>query len=259
VLQRRVLQRKGRLVGIVPLVFAPLCVACTTKVTTNIVRGAETERRNPVESGPIGSSTWQWNGQEFTGNVEWRTCRMETSWKETEQQTRTTRTTAAVPVAVVVVGLAILVTGFATYDYDGVQETCNTGLGLCYEETADNTASSLLMLGGAAVMGLGVGMTAIKTKPQISDGKTEQKTSSREASCIQPQDLDELKLVLQISERKFVTFQVNRDGSARIRIPKGVEVPREVELPVLVYRVPRNTAHFVDRWSLVGHARAPAD
>jgi hypothetical protein len=236
-----------------------VCAACTTKVTSTIVTGPKSERRIPIEAGAIGSSTWRWDGQGFTGNIEWRTCRIETSWKETEQRTTSSRTTAAVPVLVAGAGLALAVAGFATYDYDGVERECNDAIGLCYDVEADNTGASLLMLGGGALMGVGAGMGVIKTKPQVTDGKPEQKQSSRDAPCIQPQDLAEVVLVLQITRRKFVTIQVERDGSARIPIPKDIELPRNVDLPVLVYRVPRKASEAVPRWSVVGHARAGAE
>ena len=49
--------------------------------------------------------------------------------------------------------------------------------------------------------------------------KIEHKSGSENAPCIQPKDLSELKLVLQVSKTKFVTVQVNRDWSANIEIP----------------------------------------
>jgi hypothetical protein len=237
-----------------------VCAACTTKVTTAIVTGPKVERRVPIEAGAIGSSTWRWDGKGFTGNIAWRTCRIETSWKETEQRTTSSRTTAAVPFLVAGAGLALAVAGFATYDYDGVERKCtNDAVGLCYDVEADNTGASLLMLGGGALMGVGAGMGVIKTKPQVTDGKPEQKRSSRDAPCVQPEDLAELVLVLQITERKFLTIQVERDGSARIPIPTGIALQRNVDLPVLVYRVPRKASQVVPRWSVVGHARADAE
>jgi hypothetical protein len=237
-----------------------VCAACTTKVTTTVVTGPKVERRVPVEAGAIGSSTWRWDDQGFfTGNIEWRTCRIETSWRETEQRTTSSRTTAAVPFLVAGAGLALAVAGFATYDSDGVERECNDAIGPCYDVEADNTGASLLMLGGGALMGVGAGMGVIKTKPQVTDGKPQQKRSSRDAPCVQPEDLAELVLVLQVTQRKFVTIQVERDGSARIPIPAGIELPRNVDLPVLVYRVPRKASEAVPRWSVVGHARAEAE
>lgn len=35
-----------------------------------------------------------------------------------------------------------------------------------------------------------------------------------------------MKLVLQVAPRKFVPIQVNEDWTARVEIPKGMDVPR---------------------------------
>ena len=144
-----------------------VCAACTTNVTTTIVTGPKVERRIPIEAGAIGSSTWRWDPEGFfTGNIEWRTCRIETSWKETEQRTTSSRTTAAVPVLVAGAGLALAVAGFATYDYDGVErEFNNDAIGTCYDVEADNTGASLLMLGGGTLRGVCGPSGLIKSRP----------------------------------------------------------------------------------------------
>lgn len=64
--------------------------------------------------------------------------------------------------------------------------------------------------------------------------------------------------MLQLIEKKFVAFRVNRDSSATIKIPPGVELPKDVDLPVLVYTVPHKVSNLIGRWHLVGHARAGA-
>ncbi len=100
---------------------------------------------------------------------------------------------------------------------------------------------------------------AVRLKPEIKDGKPEEKAIVENAPCIQKKDLEELKLVLQVTNKKFVTIQVNPDWSARIDIPPGVQLPMDVDLPVLIYRVPRKASGLVGRWHVVGYARAPAD
>ena len=99
----------------------------------------------------------------------------------------------------------------------------------------------------------------VRTRAQVQDLKTEQKTAVKNGACIQPKDVGELKVVLQVSDRKFVTIQVNRDWSARIEIPPGIDLPRNVDLPVLLYTLPRKAAHLAGRWQQIGKARAGAD
>lgn len=68
-----------------------------------------------------------------------------------------------------------------------------------------------------------------------------------------------MKLVLQVAPRKFVPIQVNEDWTARVEIPKGMDVPRNFNLPVRFYRVPSGISPFVRRWHAIGRARIPLD
>jgi hypothetical protein len=240
------------------LLIAVLSTACTTKVASNTIKGPVTERRTRLSpSGALGKSTWRWDGRGFTGKIEWQGCRIDTTWKETEQSITSTRPHAAVPYVTMAAGVAMATAGFILYDYDGVQRTCTAGL--CYDEDADNTLPSTLIVGSGLVAGSGFAAMKVRGGADVRDIKTEQKRASENGPCIQPKDIGELKLVLQISDKKFVTIRVERDWSARIEIPAGIELPRNVDLPVLMYSVPRKASHLAGRWHVVGHARAGAD
>jgi hypothetical protein len=243
----------------VTLLAALLSLSCTTTtVGTRTIQGAFTERRAPLEpSGALGKSTWRWDGRGFTGNIEWRGCRIDTTWQETEQSITKTRPGVAVPYVAMAAGVALLTAGLVTYDYDGVQQTCTAGV--CYNEEVNNTPQTMLIVSSGLILGGGIALLKVRPNAEVKDVKTEQKRASENAPCIQPKDLGELKLVLQISDKKFVTIRVERDWSARIEIPPGVELPRNIDLPVLMYRVPSKASHLAGRWHVVGHARAGAD
>lgn len=246
--------------------IAIISQACTTTTTTQIIPGPERESRARVDSAPIVNSTWRWDCREFTGKIFWEDCEVEKSWEERELRITKTKPNHTIAYLVMLAGAGLSVAGTALYDYSPEAhlkcpeppKSGNVvgGSGGCSIEQESNELPLGLMVAGAVVFLAGAGARwGLKPSTKMEDGKRELKTQRARASCGQPRDLAELKLVLQIAPRKFLPIQVDEDWSARIVVPEGVTVPRNSELPVLLYKVPRGLSTLLGRWQRIGEAR----
>lgn len=239
---------------------AMLSVSCSSQVNTQTVKGPILERRTRIDPAlPIAQSTWEWDGRGFSGKLEWRACEVQTAWKETEQRITKTKPNRTLPYILMPAGGLLSIAGTATYDFgEGTRVDCNGGTD-CRLEKPDNSLPVALMLSGGALVATGLLLTLQRPSVRVEDVRVHQKTRRTRAPCIEPRDLRELKLVLQVAPRKFVTIRVEADSTARIDLPPDVTVPRDVDLPVLVYQMPDKAAAAAGRWHTVGHARASSE
>lgn len=82
--------------------------------------------------------------------------------------------------------------------------------------------SHTLVVSGAMLAGAGATLRlSLKPSATVEDGPRHQRSKLSRESCVQPRDLDEMKLVLQVAPRKFVPSRSMKTGRHASRSQKA--------------------------------------
>lgn len=224
-----------------------------TRLTSTTTEDFGYERRTPKADGEGISSEWQAEDGRVTGKVDWGSCRVErmsyrvvevTRWREPDKLT-----------GYLLLGGGVLSTalGLALWNASG---SCPSG-GCSGERN-----STFLVLGlGAGLPTMGVGAATLLGKVSVTAEKGERQEDVKDeiGSCIQPRDLAELALVLEVEAGKTLPVRISEDGSAVIEVPAGSALPQGVDLPVVVQRAPRRAGDILSRSQVIGTVRLGDD
>lgn len=211
------------------------------------------DRRTPVDAeAEIVSSQWQAEPGRITGKVELGECRVERMSYQVVTVTTRREPNKIAGYAFLGGGLLMTAVGFALWN---ASASCPNGG--CSGER--NSAFLVLGLGtGLPAMGVGVGTLIGKLSVKDEPGERKEDVKNEVGPCVEPRELADLALVLQVEEGKTLPVRLSADGSAVIEVPAGFELPQGVDLPVVVERVPRHTGDILRRSQVVGTVRLDA-
>lgn len=247
---------RGRIGG-AWMLGALACVGCyRTAVTTDTREGQRSERRVPAAAdAPLWRATWHVEADAVVGELDVQECQARRAWT-----TLDVRTTERIPYrssgwAFVGVGSLASVTSAVTWDHE-VTSKCDdptfTPSGApvfapCRVETADNTFPKF-MLGTAVVLGMAGLVMLLQpggTTTEVLDRRRHQ-TSTTE-SCFTGNDLKEMIVVARDAAGHIWPVRLTSTGEARIPLPQTPDVPRGVEIELVVYRAPRSSGGLYSR------------
>jgi hypothetical protein len=248
-----------------------LCGGCyRTTVTTKTVESQRTERRVPLdEASPLLRSRWQIEPDEVVGQLDLQTCQTTRAWTVTKTRTTDRKPQRELPWLGLGVGAAFAIGAAATYDShaqfycDGQPQTEPVVSILvrdpnsCHFESPDNTVpqvlavSSLLFLSLAVVAGLQKGDRSREVLDETRHGAVATEP------CLGPRDLQRLLLVVRGPTGQLWPVRLSADGQARIPLPQSPELPRGVDLELVVYREPRFDGGLLKRGRVLDTFRLP--
>jgi hypothetical protein len=243
---------RAALLGVAFLASAPGCYR--TSFSTTAMRDFGYEHRTPTDAEGEGiTSEWQVESGRITGKVDWGSCQIERMSYRTDEVTRRREPDKLLGYVLLGGGVLSTLVGFSLWS---ASASCPNG-GCSGERNV-----TFLVLGlGAGLPAMGVGGMTLLGKPSLSVEKTERHEDVKKevSGCIQQQDLAELALVLEVEAGKKLPVQLSADGSAVIELPAGFQMPRGVELPILVERAPPRSGDVLERAQVIGTVSLDAD
>lgn len=259
---------RGRLGGIWVL-GALACAGCyRTAITTETREGNRSERRVPAAAGaPIWRSSWRVEADAVVGELDVQACQAKRAWTSSD-----VRTTERIPYhstgwAFVGLGSLASVTSAVTWDHELTAKcedqtftpTGNPAFTPCHAESADNTFPKF-MLGTAVVLGTAGVIMLLQSHETTTEvlGSQRHETSVAE-SCFTASDLKELVVVARDGAGHVWPVRLASTGEARIPLPQSPDVPRGVELQLVVYRAPRFSGGLYTRGLVLDTFELPAN
>lgn len=233
------------------------CTSCyRTAVTTETREGQRSERRVPAAAdAPLWRATWHVEADAVVGELDAQECQAKRAWTTSD-----VRKTEHIPYhstgwALVGLGTLASVTSAVTFNGEITAKcedpTFTTGgdlvPGSCRTERPDNTVPKF-MLGTAVVLGA-AGLVMLlhphETTTEVL-GRKRHEASATE-SCFTGHDLRELLVVARDDAGHVWPVHLASTGEARIPLPQSPDVPRGVELQLVVYRAPRSSGGLYTR------------
>lgn len=224
------------------------CSGCyRTAVTTQTIERQRYERRVPLSaSAPIWHASWHEEPDAIVGQLDVQECRTSRAW--TSLQMRVTERTPYHSAGWAFVGLASVAAFVGAVAWDSkVNYHCDDYPGGCHSEFPANTLPKF-MLGTSLVLGT-TGVIMV-----LEDGGTTSEVLSRKEdssnvtkSCFTGHDLAELLVVARDESGRVWPVHLASTGEARIPLPQSPDVPRGVELELVVYRAPHSSGGLYRR------------
>lgn len=246
-------ERRAALLGVgLLLLSAPGCYR--TSFQTASTRDFGYEHRTPTDSEGEGiKSEWQLERGRITGRIAWGSCQIERMSYRLDEVTRRREPDKLLGYVLLGGGVLSTLVGFSLWSASG---SCPNG-GCSGERNP-----TFLLLGlGAGLPAIGVGGATLLGKTSVSVEKTErhEDVKKERAACIQPHDLAQLALVLEVEAGKKLPVRLSADGSAVIELPVDLELPRGVEFPILVEHAPPRSGDVLERAQVIGTVRLDDD
>jgi hypothetical protein len=181
------------------------------------------------------------------GELDVQACQAKRAWTTSD-----IRTTERIPYhssgwAFVGLGSLASVTSAVSWDHELKTKCDGQVFDPCHVESADNTFPKF-MAGTAVVLataGLVMLLQPHETTTEVL-GRKRHETSVTE-SCFTASDLKEMVVVARDDAGHVWPVRLASTGEARIPLPQSPEVPRGVELELVVYRAPRSSGGLYTR------------
>lgn len=225
--------------------FAALWLtSCTTTVHVANGKSPVEERRTRLwPKAPLLSASWQVEPRAITGEVTWTPCRHERRWSSAHVRTTRHAPSHTLGWMLLAVGGGANVGALVAWDPE-IKSVCHGPFqGDCHFEKADNTAAAALLV-TSAVAYTG-SMILFLSKPRQVEERLNPKQHHvvETAACVPARDLAELVLVLKVGQQ-YWPVRLDEHGRVQVLVPTGVDVPRDVDLELVVYRAPRGAAQL---------------
>lgn len=213
--------------------------ACFYSVDSKPVPADIEERRwlSRPQYGAFGSR-WSVADGEVVGMLQWQHCVIDRRWTTGTKRVVRSKPNPDLGAVLLLAGGALVATSF-----------------LVAPDDPRNAGALALRIGGAALGGTGSGMLFWPKSTKTEYVHVRRHRARLTGECLPEHDRDDLKLVLRLPDNKGLVGELDAKGVARIPIPAGVELPRGVDLQVLVYRVPESAENLLRRRQWVGTLR----
>jgi hypothetical protein len=239
------------------------CAGCyRTTVVTNTIKRDRIERREPADdTAPLLRSSWRVEADAIIGRLDVQQCRALRQW--TSLKVRVTTRTTNHSAGWTLVGIASVtgVIGAATLDYEPINSCPGQGVPLSEVQNCikypDNTLPYVITGTGAvlAVVGLVALLQKGGTTTEVLDRKSH--STGGTESCLTDADLRELLLVVRSADGRLWPVQLTSTAEARIPLPQSPDLPRGMDLKLVVYRAPRSSSGLFQRGLVLDTFRLP--
>lgn len=250
------------------VVVGALSLGCSTSVSTAVVENRVSEQRIPIDAAsPRLQVSWQHGPDALVAQLSPQQCRHDRAWVDSE-----TRTTVRSPIRWVgptAYGFATATSVLFAITYDrepdfkcGGQTIEEPRSDVVYPSSCgfhepDNTLPKVLAVSSLVFLTVGVVSSLQRTQYKTEVLSETPQATSTTAACLTPRDLSELVLVVRAPNAQLWPVQLSSDGRATLALAQTPQLPRGVDLKLVVYRAPRSNLAALQRGQVLATFQLP--
>lgn len=248
-------------------VVSMLTLGCSTSVSTAVVENRVNEQRIPIDAAsPRLQVSWQHGPDALVAQLSPQQCRHERAWVDSE-----TRTTVRSPIR----WLGPTAYGFATatsllfaltydreLDFKCDGQTVEPRPNVVYPSSCgfhepDNTLPKVLAVSSLVFLTVGIVGSLQRTQYKSELLRETPQATSTTSACLTPRELSELVLVVRAPNAQLWPVQLSSDGRATLALTQTPQLPRGVDLKLVVYRAPHSKLAALQRGQVLATFQLP--